>query len=293
MLPNFLIIGVEKAATTWLAACLAEHPDIFVTPCKETCYFVYHYYRGPQWYVETFFGDWSGEKAVGEATPEYILRNYVPSRIDDTLEQVKFIASLRHPIDRAYSAFWHRMRQAQIPPDSNFPTALSQADRCDLQDRGYYFRQLRRYFERFPPEIIKVFLYDEILHDSSDIVAQAFEFLGVDPQFSPANLYARLNRGERDIGVIHRPAQQLAYRTWQTLSQLGAEGLLPQRFLASLLAVGQPLYRRLTFELGPKQRLFEPLDPALRHELLHEYYLDDIMQLEQLLDRDLSLWYTS
>ena len=29
MLPNFLIIGVQKGATTWLANCLGQHPDVF------------------------------------------------------------------------------------------------------------------------------------------------------------------------------------------------------------------------------------------------------------------------
>jgi hypothetical protein len=39
MLPTFLGLGAPKAATTWLARCLDEHPSVFITDVKETEYF--------------------------------------------------------------------------------------------------------------------------------------------------------------------------------------------------------------------------------------------------------------
>jgi hypothetical protein len=47
------------------------------------------------------------------------------------------------------------------------------------------------------------------------------------------------------------------------------------------------------FALFPRrQRGYAPLDESLRQELLREYYMDDIKHLEDLLQRDLSIWYT-
>lgn len=71
MLPNFLIIGAHKAATSWLARCLGEHPDVFMSERKEL-YFFTHIEKGLDWY-KAHFNTWSGEAAVGEATPGYIV----------------------------------------------------------------------------------------------------------------------------------------------------------------------------------------------------------------------------
>lgn len=36
---NFLGIGAPKCATTWLAACLSDHPEIFMPAKKEVSFF--------------------------------------------------------------------------------------------------------------------------------------------------------------------------------------------------------------------------------------------------------------
>ena len=41
MLPNFIVIGAAKAGTTALYWYLDEHPDVFMSPVKETNYFAY------------------------------------------------------------------------------------------------------------------------------------------------------------------------------------------------------------------------------------------------------------
>ena len=39
MLPSCLVIGVAKAASTWLSDCLGEHPDVFMAEVKEVDFF--------------------------------------------------------------------------------------------------------------------------------------------------------------------------------------------------------------------------------------------------------------
>jgi len=37
--PDFLVIGAQKSATTWLFHCLLKHPEIYLPPVKEVHYF--------------------------------------------------------------------------------------------------------------------------------------------------------------------------------------------------------------------------------------------------------------
>ena len=157
MLANFLIIGAQKSATTWLADCLIEHPDVFMARPKEIHFFNHKFDKGIAWY-KAYFQDWAGQSAVGEATPGYLNHPEAPGRIKATLgDELKLIASLRHPIDRAYSAFWHYTRRGRIPPETDFATFLNQAatgatdDRFGLYTRGLYASQVGcylRYFSR-------------------------------------------------------------------------------------------------------------------------------------------------
>ena len=166
MLPNFVIIGTEKAATTWLAKCLGQHPDVFMAEVKETYFFSTHFKKGPKWYESQHFGDWAGQTAIGEATPGYINNPEVPGRIQSALgDEVKLIASLRHPVDRAYSAFWMRLSRGDIPFDADFRT-IYQRDEYGLRTRGNCFVQLSRYLEYFPRENLSVLIYEELKRDN-------------------------------------------------------------------------------------------------------------------------------
>jgi hypothetical protein len=285
MLPNFLIIGTQKAATTWLAACLGEHPDVFIAKKKEIYFFNVHFDRGLDWY-EAYFSDWSGQIAIGEATPGYISHPDAPERIRATLGNVKLIASLRHPVDRAYSAFWHYLRAGRIPPDADFCTFFRQNDQFEIRSRGYYFAQLSRYFEYFPRENLLVLIYKEIFQDSQQAITNCLKFLEMDLQFEPSALTVKVNRGGRDIGIFH--GQALALRP--TLLRAANMHLLPRPLRKLLFAVGRRAFAKLAFEGGAKKRHFERLGDDLRRELLSDY-MPDIRRLEGLLDRDLSIWY--
>src|SRR4051812_42429120 len=105
--PDFLIVGAAKAGTTSLAAYLAEHPDVFMARRKELHFFgrEKEYRRGWEWYCSHFEG--AGDaRAVGEATPDYMWRERAVERIAQDLPKARIIATLRHPVDRAYSHYW-------------------------------------------------------------------------------------------------------------------------------------------------------------------------------------------
>ena len=287
MLPNFLIIGAQKAATTWLAKCLGEHPQIFMAPAKEIHYFNHEFDRGIEWY-KGYFSDYADQKWIGEATPGYISYPKTPGRIKEVLgSDVKFIATLRHPVDRAYSAYWHYVSRGDIPSEIDFLTAFYHGDQFDitrfgLHDRGAYAAHLERYFQHFPRENFLIFIYEEAMKDKAQMVHDCFTFLGADPQFRPATLTERVNHS-RDLKRFHNQALALRENAARTIHKL------PPHVREPILNFGRRAFEQFVYNRLPTKNDFVPLTPALRQKLLGDF-TDDIQQLEQLLGRDLSIW---
>ncbi len=275
MLPNFLIIGSQKAATTWLAKCLGEHPDVFMAKVKETYFFAENFQKGIKWYETQHFSDWSGQKAIGEGSVNYLSNLKPASRIRATLgDKVKLIASLRHPIDRAYSAYWMWLARGRIPLDADFHTFFCQ-NRYGLRSCGDYLSHLNRFLECFSFENFLILIYEEIKKDPLTAVSDCLKFLGVNSQFVPDSLNYRVNKAI-DINVFH-------HKTWWRLRK--ATKSFPPYFEKLITSIGGRIFKSL-----PMQKSYEPLSEELRQELLSDF-MPAIRQLEDLLDRDLSIWY--
>jgi hypothetical protein len=291
---NFLIIGAQKAATTWLADCLVEHPDVFMTRPKEIHFFNHAFDKGIAWY-EAYFQDWSGQSAVGEATPGYLNHPAAPGRIKATLgDKVKLIASLRHPVDRAYSAFWHYTRRGHIPPETDFATLLLQAasgateDRFGLCTRGLYFSQLSRYLEYFARDNLQILIYEDLKKDNEKAVRECLTFLGVDTQFVPGSLSSRSN-SSRELRRFHGQAVKLRQTIAEKTTSLLA-GRVPAGMQERVLQAGRFAFEHLLLRQLPKQSDYARLNQDVRQDLL-ESFMPDIRQLEDLLRKDLSVWY--
>lgn len=284
MLPNFLIIGAQKAATSWLARCLGEHPDALMSDEKELHFFDNRFERGLAWY-EAHFDGWSGETVVGEATPGYIFSPEAPGRIKTVLgDKVKLIASLRHPVDRAYSAFGQYLRQGKAAANTDFRLSL-QRNAFDLRRRGHYSADLKRYLTHFPGENLLVLIYEEIKADNLKAIRDCLAFLDLDSQFVPESLNAQVNIGT-DQRRFHN--QAIALRRFVAAKTK----LLPSRLREPALKIGRRAYRHLILERLPEQTKYEPPSAELRQELLQDF-MPEIRQLEDLLGRDLSIWYAT
>lgn len=284
MLPNFLIIGAVKAGTTWLSVNLRQHPDIFMAAEKEVKFFTRHYEKGVDWYA-AHFAEWNGQTAVGEATPLYLARSYVPARIKKTLgDNLKFIVSLRHPVDRAHSAFWFQyMRRRTIEPGDDFLTLFRQGKY--FLSPGNYFTHLSRYLDYFPLENFLVLIHEEdVSKKPQQGLERCFTFLDVDPHFTPDKLGTKVNKAG-NIRLFHN--QIWACRQMLRSIPPGFRSPLAAAFRKPLEIVGS----RVLEVMPKKQNGYEALDKALRQELLAQYYSDEIDGLEQLLGRDLSVWY--
>ena len=114
-LPEFVIIGAAKSATTWLAQNLQAHPQVFI-PGPEPHYFSTEFHRGQAWY-ESWFEQAPPDRRVGEKSADYLAHPEAPRRIAKALPHARLIVQLRNPIERAYSDYCMFFRRGHVTPD--------------------------------------------------------------------------------------------------------------------------------------------------------------------------------
>ena len=208
--PDFMIIGAMKCGTTSLHKILDQHPDVFM-PGGEVKFFtiddfeqqrqffpktdqgwVDHDYKEKyglycRWYEELYEG-LSDELIKGEDVPSYLPSKKAPSRIADLFPEVKLIAILRDPVDRAYSHYWHNIRSYN--EIYRFDDALRHSPKL-LIDRSCYKSQILRYLDYFDREQLLVVLFEQFTANPVKTVREVSEFIGIPEQsnfdFVPAH----------------------------------------------------------------------------------------------------------
>ena len=275
-LPNFLIIGAGRSGTTSLYYYLRQHPDIFMSPIKETDYYTDagqviddRAIRSRSEYEQLFAGV-NGERAIGEATPRYLNAVNGIDRIREDLPGVRLIATLRQPADRGYSSYLGRFANSR---ETRSAEAVLQPGN-QMFETGRYHPQLRRYFAVFPREQFKVILFDDLIARTQETVRGLYRFLGVDPEFAVdtrirhnASVSPRFVRLTRHFNVVAKVAADVAPH-W----------LRGKGFATSLR---RPLLRKP-----------DPIPTLLRRRLTDQYR-DDIICTGELVGRDLSHWLAS
>ncbi|MEL7075410.1 MAG: sulfotransferase [Cyanobacteria bacterium J06631_6] len=293
-LPNFLIIGAAKAGTSSLYYYLKQHPDIYMSPIKETNFLALEgdelCYAGPDQGInktsitkledyQNLFKNVSTESAVGEASPIYLDSQKAIKNAQKYLPGVKLIAILRNPITRAFSSYSHLMREnLETNP---FRAALDQEEeRINLKwshlyyykQKGFYYQYLQRYFQEFDRNNIKVYLFEDLNHHTLDVVQDIFKYLDVDSSFIP-------NLTRKNVSGI--PQNRFIYNlfTKKNILKSNLKPLFPHKIRRNLY----DLVTRKTLKPKPE------MDLATKEYLL-DLYREDILNLQDLLNRDLSHW---
>ncbi len=215
-LPDFIILGAQKAGTGSLYYYLSEHPAIHPPLVKEVHYFdggldPAHdsFARGEAWYRAHFprrkrlrDGD-----LVFEASPLYLFNPLVAERIAASLPQVKLIVLLRDPVARAVSHYFMSVRrgfeklpllQALLAEEERLAPLLAKREykspvfiHNSYKRRGLYAEQLERFFRHFGREQLLILESDAFFQHPEQAVKEVFDFVGVDSTFRPQNLKPR------------------------------------------------------------------------------------------------------
>lgn len=267
-LPDFVIIGAPKSATTWLVANLRAQPEIFM-PSQEIHFFNRNYQRGLGWY-EAQLSAARQDQIVGEKSASYLAHPEVPHRLRAALPQAKLIVQLRNPVERAYSDYCMLLRRGEVRADINRYLDVRSTSQPRFLEDGLYGRHLQRFLELFPRQQILIILYDDIGNDPAGVFAQVAGFLGLR---QPAAL----------DGVARRVKDRTAPMLPLALRRLAKpfKGLVaPYRGRA---------WFQSTHALFARPVRYPPLDAELRCRL-QQYYAPDVSTVAALLGRDLSSW---
>ena len=201
--PDFIGLGAQRTGTSWLYACLYEHPEICM-PRKEINFFSRerNLRRGFEWY-EAGFAECPPERLAGEFSSTYLSDPGSAARIHARYPRARLIASLRNPVDRAHSSYLNDLVAGEVSPDTPFSSAVAERD---YLGESRYAAQLRRYLDLFPREQLLVLIFERTNRDPAAALAAVYEFLGVDGGFRPAML-------DRPVGTGRVPRFQAVERT--------------------------------------------------------------------------------
>jgi len=266
-LPQFLIIGAVKAATTWVADQLRARDDVFL-PGPEPHYFSRAYDRGEAWYA-SLFAEAGRDRLIGEKSADYLADGKAPARAAALLPDAMLIAQLRNPVDRAYSDYCMHFRRGYVGGDvERYLDARSETPRF-LQS-GLYARHIARWRDHFPAHRLKILLYDDIRAEPGRVLADICRTLHLPPAIDDEQIRRRSNDS----------AAPLVPRALRRLPQSVKNLVEPLR--------GNPAFEA-TRRLIARPIEYPPLTADLRARL-HDFYAEDVARLERLLDRDLSAW---
>lgn len=215
--------------------------------------------RGRDWYRD-HFSHCSPSTTVGEASVDYLYHKTVPSRVYKEYPDTTFIAILRDPVDRAYSAYQYFAGDLH---GDDFRDALR--ERPSLLERGLYGRQLARYLSLFNLSDFAILFYSDIVQDNATVYRQVCDFLNVSQSTLP-----------NTIGRSHNAS--ILPRLVATLEKMGLEQLIS---ITKSLGLDKPV-RRLHYCLSQFRTVKSVFD---RYADLYSYFESDTELLEKLIQR--------
>lgn len=299
--PNFFIVGAQKAATSSLYQYLKEIPGVYMSPIKEPFYFAPHtvqddasdLIRDKKEYLR-LFEKARGYVAVGEATPIYLWDPDSPKLIHQTVPHARIIMILRDPIERAHSNYLMMKKYSgrkasfydELIRDSKIQERLYGISQLYVEF-GMYYEQVKRYFEIFGKEQVKVMIFEEFVRHPEQSINEVLDFLGINYKVTAIreqyNQYS-VARSTLSLWIfaLFRWLRSKNIKFYKILT------LLPDSVVEMLpLPTGDSGFAaKILFKRTEKPKI-EP--KALK--FLQEIFHDDVLKLESLLGRSLP-WHT-
>jgi Sulfotransferase family len=300
--PDFFIVGHPKCGTTALYEMLRRHPQIYMPDLKETRFFARELHPrapGDRAHPDTLaaylalFDAAAPEQRVGEASPSYLRSRLAAARIAELRPDARIVAILREPASFIRSLHMELLRD-RVETEQDLRAALALEDvrsqqreierRPGLVYAEYvrYVEQLRRYAEVFPPQQIKVLIYDDFRRDNRSTLRAVLRFLGVDETLALDAVEANPTVRVRSLRVDELlRSLYLGRGPFAAVAKGALKMVTPRRARLQALAA---LRRRVVYgkPVAPDERVMRELRRRFRGEVL---------AVGEYLDRDLAgLW---
>lgn len=283
---DFIVLGAAKSGTSWLAACLKNHPQICLSKQKELNFFcaghmhpelTTNFVKGYNW-LRTQFPHWTSNQLRGEISPSYLVDASSPELIYRHYPNVKLVVMFRNPVDALNSFYFERAKYYKVP--QTFEQYLIEQPHVINFNR--YYDHLQRFLQYFPMEQFHFIFYDDIQTNPHAVLSKLFDFFEIDNTFVPPNILARINVRmlpksmllRNVIGWSHKliNASPHLSKIKALLSNAGFETLIDKISVWNL-----------------EHSNYEKLKPETEQWLIQRYD-SDVKLLSKLLKRDLSHW---
>ncbi len=294
VMPNFIIIGAAKAGTSSLHYYLRQHPQIFMPFLKETNFFALEgeelNFKNPDQAInqnsittiedyQKLFESAAHETAIGEASPLYFYSKKAAKAIKHYIPDAKLILILRNPIDRAFSCYTHLLREGY--------ETLSFEDSLLIEDQrinenwahlwhytkgGFYYDQLKAYYDLFEEDKIGIFLFEDFCKSSITVLSDIFDFLGVDDTH-------KLDLTKQNVSGMPKSMILQKFFTRKNFARSALQTIIPNKIRSN---AAQNIKK---WNLGKKPTLASETRDSLK-----EVYKEDILKLQGLANRDFSSW---
>lgn len=307
MLPDFFVIGAQKAGTTTLCSVLAAHPEVRFSRPKEPMFFcrddvrVHPYFpvESPSAWLDF---DWEGRRdellaeyqryyeesegtVTGEGSTTYLPSERAAARIAEVCSDARLIVVLRDPVDRAYSAYWHMVRKGRIR--HRFEQALK-LDPLYLLEFGRYQSHIQRYLDRFEREQISFFTFEDLVGDMQATVDRVCTLIGLSESIDVESVERDENRGGAPALLgLQLAVNGVVRRSGLPMAPVGLREGEPARGLRA----GLGRAARELGKLNPTVTKFPPMKPATRR-WLRRFYERENRELERLTGLSIAHWWS-
>ncbi|MFH1759247.1 MAG: glycosyltransferase [Patescibacteria group bacterium] len=224
--PDFIGIGGQRSGTSWIYACLYEHPQIYA-PLKEINFFSRerNWKKGYGWY-ESVVG-------MGEFSTSYLASPEAAERIYKKYPNVKLIVSLRNPVNRAFSNYMNDIVAGTVDEKISFSEALK--NHPEYINNGRYATHIKNYLKFFKRDQLLILKYEDALKNPQQFIKKIYEFIGVDANFMPSMIDRRVGEGrvprwiwlDRLLIQVSAIMRRLGFnKVWWLIKKTGLAGLM-------------------------------------------------------------------
>lgn len=291
---NFLILGAQKSASTFLQFCLAQHPDVFIHKQEMPIFEDPDYAHFSEAFIDGLFAGRS-ERRLGIKRPAYIGRPEVPERIYRAVPEAKLIAVLRNPVARALSGYFYYMAGSYIPLlDAETGMRNLLAGRYaetypraqEILEFGLYHKYVSMYGPYLDSGRMFLIKQEDLVAEPAESFRRVFQFLDVDPGFRPATQKAKRQGGHYNLlsQRVMRFAGTISYKKNESNTRAF------ERNNSILRLVGKTVLASSNFISGRFLKNTKPTLSKSCTDALYGYYADDVRHLESLTGWNLSSW---
>jgi hypothetical protein len=276
-LPDFIVIGAMKSATTSLYWWLQEQPECFLAAPKETDFFSRdeRWERGLGWY-RGLFNEAPDHALLGEASVSYShpdLAAVASARMRSVIPDARLIAVVRHPVERLRSHYRHEVQRGR--ERRPFTQAIGSTGNPYVAS-SCYFACLEPYFERFGREQICVVGFEDLVAGQQSGWSHVLRSLDIPYREPPDTAY--------NVSDQHRQWSPM-------MARLHRAGLFRFRAVVRLPRPIRNLGGRILMKDGPEYRslLAGSRSSSVPQEILERLW-GDADELRRVIGADAPLW---